>query len=121
MFSPIINQSQTARDALTGPGLCGSNVNKVAGGCQARCGYGTRLPSLIVSPWAKENYVDHGVTDQTSIIRFIEDNWQIGRMGDSSFDALAGDISGMFDFNKGCLAPPLILDPNTGEVVDAGD
>lgn len=46
------------------------------------------------------------------------DNWQTGRIGDSSFDALAGDISGMFDFNKGRLAPPLILDPSTGEVVD---
>jgi phospholipase C len=94
-------------------------LNKVAGGYQARCGYGTRLPFLIVSPWAKQNYVDHGVTDQTSIIRFIEDTWQAGRIGDSSFDALAGDISGMFDFNQERLAPPLILDPNTGELLDS--
>ena len=119
VMPPTINQSQTARDALTGPGLCGSNVNKVAGGYQARCGYGTRLPFLIVSPWAKQNYVDHGVTDQTSIIRFIEDTWQAGRIGDSSFDALAGDISRMFDFNQERLAPPLILDPNTGELLDS--
>jgi phospholipase C len=90
-MSPIINQSQTARDALTGVGLCGSNPNKVAGGYQARCGYGTRLPFLVISPWAKQNYVDDGVTDQTSIIRFTEDNWQTGRIGDYSFDALAGD------------------------------
>ena len=119
VMPPIINQSQTARDALTGPGLCGSNANKVAGGYQARCGYGTRLPFLIVSPWAKQNYVDHGVTDQTSIIRFIEDNWQTGRIGDYSFDALAGDISGMFDFDKEHRAPLLILDPNTGELLDS--
>jgi phospholipase C len=121
VMPPVINQSQTARDALTGPGQCGSNGNKVAGGYQARCGYGTRLPLLVVSPWAKENYVDHGVTDQTSIIRFIEDNWQTGRIGDFSFDALAGDISGMFDFAKGRPAPPLILDPNSGEVVESHD
>jgi phospholipase C len=118
VMPPIVNQSQTARDALTGPGTCGSNANKVAGGYQARCGYGTRLPFLIVSPWAKENYVDHGVTDQTSIIRFIENNWQTGRIGDFSFDALAGDIGRMFDFNKERLAPPLVLDPNTGEVAE---
>jgi phospholipase C len=62
--------------------------------------------------------VDHGVTDQASIIRFIEDNWQIGRIGDSSIGALAGDIGGMFDFNKVRPAPALILDPNTGEVVE---
>jgi phospholipase C len=61
--------------------------------------------------------VDHGVTDQTSIIRFIEDNWQTGRIGDSSFDALAGDIQAMFDFHREDLAPRLILDPTTGTVV----
>ena len=61
------------------------------------------------------------MTDQTSIIRFIEDNWQTGRIGDFSFDALAGDMSGMFDFAKGRSAPPLILDPNTGEVVESRD
>ena len=49
VMPPVINQSQTARDALTGPGQCGSNGNKVAGGYQARCGYGTRLPLLLVS------------------------------------------------------------------------
>jgi phospholipase C len=117
VMPPIMNQSQTARDALTGPGLCGSNTNKVAGGYQARCGYGTRLPLLAVSPWAKRNYVDHHVTDQTSIIRFIEDNWQTGRIGDFSFDALAGDISGMFDFTHPQPAR-LILDPNTGEILN---
>jgi phospholipase C len=112
----IINQSQTPRDALTGAGLCGSNTSKVSGGYQARCGYGTRLPFLIVSPWARQNYVDHHMTDQTSIIRFIEDNWRTGRIGDYSFDALAGDIAPMFDFTKQRPTPRLILDPNTGEV-----
>jgi len=116
VMSPIINQSQTARDALTGPGLCGSNISKVAGGYQARCGYGTRLPFLVISPYAKQNFVDHGVTDQTSIIRFIEDNWSTGRIGDYSFDALAGDIHSLFDFRDGD-APRLFLDPATGKVL----
>ena len=116
VMPPVVNQSQSARDALTGPGLCGSNANKVAGGYQARCGYGTRLPLLVVSPWAKQNYVDHGVTDQTSIIRFIEDNWSTGRIGDFSFDQIAGDIGPMFDFRKDQAAPRLFLDPATGEV-----
>ena len=119
VMPPIMNQSQTPRDALTGVGLCGGNPAKVAGGYQARCGYGTRLPFLVVSPWAKRNFVDHHVTDQTSIIRFIEDNWQTGRIGDSSFDALAGDIQPMFDFRDHTLARPLLLNPATGEVIDA--
>ena len=42
---------------------------------QGRCGYGPRLPLLVISPWARHNYVDHKLTDQTSILRFIEDNW----------------------------------------------
>lgn len=117
VMPPTMNQSQTSRDALTGVGLCGSNASKVSGGYQARCGYGTRLPLLVVSPWAKENFVDHHVTDQTSIIRFIEDNWRTGRIGDYSFDALAGDIRSMFDFTKQHPRPRLILDPNTGESV----
>jgi phospholipase C len=84
-MSPILNQSQSPRDAITGPGLCGNNPAKVLGGYEGRCGYGTRLPFLLVSPWAKQNYVDHGVTNQTSIIDFIEDNWGLGRIGDFSF------------------------------------
>ena len=121
VMPPILNQSQTARDVLTGAGLCGSNPAKVAGGYQARCGYGTRLPFLVVSPCAKHNYVDHLVTDQTSIVRFIEDNWQTGRIGDYSFDSLAGDIQPMFDFGKRRLAAPLFLNPSTGEVVNFQD
>jgi phospholipase C len=70
-----------------------------------------------VSPWAKQNFVDHHVTDQSSIIRFIEDNWQTGRIGDSSFDGLAGDLLPMFDFDEHHLASPLYLDPSTGEIL----
>jgi phospholipase C len=121
VMPPIINQSQTPRDALTGTGLCGSNPNKVAGGYQARCGYGTRLPFLLISPWARQNYVHHGVTDQTSVIRFIEDNWQTGRIGDYSFDGLAGDIQPMFDFSTRDRAPRLFLDTATGAVVRLDD
>lgn len=72
-MSPIVNDSQTAVDALTGTGLCGTNAPLA--GFQARCGYGPRLPLLVISPFAKVNFVDHAIIDQTSILRFIEDNW----------------------------------------------
>lgn len=81
---------------------------------QGRCGYGTRQPLLVLSPYAKQNYVDHTVTDQTSIMRFIEDNWMAGqRLGGGSFDAVAGSINGMFDWSK-ARTDTLILDPKTG-------
>ncbi|MDR3470281.1 MAG: alkaline phosphatase family protein [Devosia sp.] len=82
---------------------------------QGRCGYGTRQPLLVVSPYAKANYVDHTLTDQSSVTRFIEDNW-LGseRVGQGSFDAIAGTLDHMFDWKKGSNAA-LMLDPKTGE------
>ncbi|MFG2937431.1 phospholipase C [Streptomyces sp. NPDC048282] len=69
-----------------------------SGGYADRCGPGTRQPLLVISPYSKVNKVDHTQTDQSSITRFIEDNWRTGRVGDHSFDATAGSLTGMFDF-----------------------
>ncbi len=79
------------------------------------CGYGQRQPLLVISPWARVNYVDHSITDQSSILRFIEDNWSLGRVGGASSDYKAGTLNGMFDFNKKFSNQQLFLDPNTGE------
>jgi len=115
VMPPIVNTSASSDDALNGAGQCGSGKAPL-GGYADRCGYGPRLPLLVVSPYAKANYVDHSVTDQTSILRFIEDNWKTGRIGDSSFDALAGSLNGMFDFDNR-RGGKVILDPATGAVV----
>ncbi|AOR30154.1 phospholipase [Streptomyces fodineus] len=74
------------------------NGPRAAGGYADRCGPGTRQPLLVISPYSKVNKVDHTLTNQASITRFIEDNWKTGRVGDHSFDATAGSLSGMFDF-----------------------
>ena len=111
-IGPIVNHSQIAADALSGTGQCGTNPP--AGGYQGRCGYGPRLPLLVVSPFAKSNFVDHTVTDQSSILRFIEDNWATGQIGDSSFDAKAGSLDNLFSFG-GERGRRLFLDPATGE------
>ena len=68
---------------------------------QGRCGYGPRQPLLVDFAVVEANFVDHTVTDQTSIIRFVEDNWLNGqRIGSGSFDALANSIQSMLDFTK---------------------
>jgi phospholipase C len=67
-------------------------------GYQDRCGPGTRQPLLVISPYSKVNSVDHTATEQTSITKFIEDNWHTGRIGDASFDQRAGTLTNMFDF-----------------------
>lgn len=81
-----------------------------------RCGFGPRLPLLAVSPYAKSNFVDHQLTDQTSILRFIEDNWNLGRVGDQSFDAQAGSLLNMFDFKHYAGLHRLLLNPETGQL-----
>jgi phospholipase C len=124
-LGPIVNTSTGPQDALTGPGACGTAATSLPGYAGAavnphalgRCGYGPRLPLLVISPWAKDNFVDHTVTDQTSIIHFIEDNWLGGqRIGNGSFDAYANSIVQDFDFAKIRTNGTLCLNPTTGEV-----
>jgi phospholipase C len=114
-MSPILNSSQSALDALSGPGKCGNGTP--LGGFMDRCGYGPRLPLLAISPYSRVNAVDSTLTDQTSILRFIEDNW-LGarRIGDSSFDRYSGSLNGLLNFHKSA-AKPLFLNPDTGQPV----
>jgi phospholipase C len=124
VMPPIVNQSLSTADALTGTGACGNGTTtSLPGGApqtvahaQGRCGYGPRLPMLLISPWAKKNYVEHTVLDQTSIIRFIEDNWlDSQRVGTGSFDNVANSIENMFNFDRERSDDGiLILDPTTG-------
>jgi len=120
-MGPIVNQSTGPADALTGPNACGTAATALPGidpgntHALGRCGYGPRQPLLVISPWARENFVDHTVTDQTSILRFIEDNWLGGeRVGQGSFDVLASPINQMFDFSASRNDGRLFLDSATG-------
>ena len=119
-MGPIVTQSDVSDDELLGSGNCGTPKATQPGGKgqNGRCGYGPRQPLLVISPWAKRNYVDHAVTDQSSILRFIEDNWSLGRIGNGSTDAIAGTLNGLFDFDGRPEGQRLILDPQTGTVVD---
>ena len=124
-MAPIVNsssinnpQSVAYSDNLNGAGKCGggSPLKDDSGNpINGRCGYGPRMPLLVISPYAKKNYVDHSVTDQSSVLRLIEDNWNTGRIGGGSFDTLAGPLNNLFDFSapRG-TGPLLLLDPSTG-------
>jgi phospholipase C len=119
---PIVNQSSSSADLLTGNGACGDGSSALPGvgstaHAQGRCGYGPRLPMLVISPWSKQNFVDHTITDQTSVIRFVEDNWLNGeRIGNGSFDTLSNSIANMFDFASNPNTNKLILDETSGQV-----
>ncbi|MCL6442989.1 MAG: phospholipase, partial [Alicyclobacillus sp.] len=119
VMPPLVNASNDpAADALDGPGNAGTPK---VGAYLDRAGYGPRLPLLVISPYAKQNYVDNTLTDQSSILKFIEDNWNLGTIGDQSADALAGTLDNMFDFSKPAQVPKtLFLDPSTGEQESEG-
>jgi phospholipase C len=108
----IINGSH---DANLDTGVC-TDARVALGGYADRCGYGPRLPLLVISPYSKANFVDHTRTDQTSVLRFIEDNWRTGRIGDSSFDSRANALSNMFSFGHRPSAGSLTVNPDTGAV-----
>jgi phospholipase C len=121
-MGPIVNQSSSAADTLNGAGSCGTGTTSALAGpstsgapVQGRCGYGPRLPMMVISPWSKQNFVDHTLTDQSSIIHFVEDNWLNGqRIGNGSFDTIANSIANMLQFTK-ANTKLYILDPNSGE------
>jgi|SRR5208337_1747406 len=115
VMPPIVNQSTSTADALTAPGACGNGSGALAA-LQARCGYGPRIPMLVISPYAKKNFVDHSLTDQSSIVRFIEENWELPQIGNGSFDEVAGSIENMFNF-KQKRTDNVILNPSTGQIV----
>ncbi|WP_144106984.1 phospholipase C [Paraburkholderia sp. BCC1886] len=103
----------TAAGAVQPQGVNGGAVN-------GRCGPGTRTPFIVVSPWAKVNFVDDTPITQASVVQFIEDNW-LGkqRLGGGSFDASAGSIMNMFDFTGAGNNPPLYLDQTLGTKLSA--
>jgi phospholipase C len=123
-MAPIGNASFSTSDTISGTSACGTATTPQLPGVSSgstpvngRCGPGPRTPFLVISPWAQQNYVDHTLTTQASVVRFIEDNWNLGRLGGGSADATAGVINNMFNFAP--LTPPnatpLILSTITGQ------
>jgi phospholipase C len=86
-------------------------------------GYGIRVPGLMMSPYAKQGYIDHQTLSFDAYLKLIEDRFLQGRRLDP--DTLArpdartvvretlpvlGDLVNEFDFDQP-PRPPLILDP----------
>jgi phospholipase C len=119
--TPTSSSYDSTADQLNGSGTCGTGTapNGVNGKpVNGRCGPGTRLPFLVISPWARSNYVDSSRITEASVVRFIEDNWLDGeRLGGGSFDTTAGSIMPLFNFKGLGNAPKLFLDANTGQVL----
>ena len=75
---PTLFPSHTAADHLNGTGACQFTNESSMVEHDNRCGLGPRLPFLLISPYAKSNYVDNTLTEQSSILKFVEQNWSLG-------------------------------------------
>lgn len=120
---PTTSSTDATADQLNGSGNCSSTVSSPGIGAtgsavNGRCGPGTRIPLIVISPYAKKNYVDHTLITQASVVQFIEDNWLGGtRLGNGSHDATTGSIMSLFDFTNGGSTPAVYMDPSQGLVV----
>lgn len=110
-MAPIISASSTAYDAVSGPGVCGTPNGSALPGT---CGYGMRMPFLLISRLAKVSFVDSTLTDISAVTRFIRENWGLGDLDPDSFDRKAGSLMNMFDSRWRRRAKKLFLDPSTG-------
>jgi phospholipase C len=61
-------------------------------------GPGSRVPAIVISPYAKKSYVDKAVYDTTSILATIEKRWKLEPLSDR--DKNAHDLTGAFDFTQ---------------------
>jgi acid phosphatase len=117
----VENEHPNYTDVLTGEGHTESLIDAVRGGpnwqdtaiivtydefggfwdhvpppASDRWGPGTRIPTLVISPFAKRGFVDHTVYDTSSITALIEHRWGLAALG--TRDGAAADLSNSFSF-----------------------
>jgi phospholipase C len=72
-------------------------------------GLGARVPVLVISPYAKTNYISHQQMDFVSILRFIQWNWNLGELptpAQSAREQQSGDLCDLLNSACGAPAPP---------------
>jgi phospholipase C len=73
-------------------------------------GWGPRVPAIIISPYARPGYIDHTEYDFASVLRLVEERFDLAALTDR--DAHANSLIGAFDFAQK-PQPPLLLTPRT--------
>ncbi len=84
-------------------------------------GYGIRVPSLVISPYAREGFIDHQVLSFDAYLKFIEDDFLGGERIDPATDGrpdprpdvrevdpALGDLVRDFDFSQSPRSPSLL-------------
>ena len=60
-------------------------------------GDGTRIPMIVVSPFARPGFVDHTYADHASLLKFIERNWDLPTVSRRSRDNLPNPVASRHD------------------------
>jgi phospholipase C len=71
-------------------------------------GLGSRVPLIVISPYAKLGYISHQQGEFASFDKFIEENWGLPNLGQRDALAVTSDLMDYFDFNQS-PQPPFIL------------
>ena len=72
--TPTHTSFDSSADQLNGAGKCGTGESPEGVGgkpVNGRCGPGTRIPLLVVSPYAKVNHISHHLVTAIPVVRFI--------------------------------------------------
>jgi phospholipase C len=90
-------------------------------------GYGIRAPGLVISPYARQAYVDHQTLSSDAYLKFIEDRFLGGQRLDPSNDGrkdsrpsvreskpILGDMTSDFDFTQLPRTLPILDPTNSG-------
>jgi phospholipase C len=75
-------------------------------------GFGLRVPSLVVSPYAKQNYVDHTTYSFESWLKLVEERYNIAPM--TARDTAAPDMAAAFDFTQQPRTPVVLAATTSG-------
>jgi phospholipase C len=68
-------------------------------------GLGPRVPLIVISPYAKQNYISHAQGEFASFDKFIEENWNIPNLGQRDSLAQTSDLMDFFNWNQQPRAP----------------
>ncbi len=79
-------------------------------------GLGPRVPLIVISPYAKPGYISSTQYEFSSVLKFIEERFNLPPL--TSRDADANDTTDSFDFSQAPL-PPLVLAPQTCPIISA--
>ena len=112
-YDHVPPQSAVSPDGITPTDLPSGDACASGG---ANCDFtqtGFRVPLIVISPYAKKNYVSHTVADYTAILKFIETRFNLASL--TARDASQMDMSEFFDMaNPPWMTPPSPPGQHTG-------